>query len=192
MHAENNTSSPTKIDRLLIDVADTDHALGPPDAPLTLVEYGDYECPDCFNAQPIVAELRKRLGDRLRVVFRHFPRSSVHPRASAAAAAAEAAAAQGQFWKMHEALFAHQKELSTLDLTHLALNLGLEIYRFNQAIDSDSILRRISNDFDGAVRNQIAGTPTFFINGCRYRGPRALEPMLAALNDSLKNPAKPC
>src|SRR5215210_2041410 len=96
---------------LAVPVSPADHALGPEDAPVTLVEYGDYECPDCLSAQPILAELRRRLKDRLRFVFRHFPRSSVHPRASAAAAAAEAASAQGKFWEMHEALFRHQREL---------------------------------------------------------------------------------
>jgi protein-disulfide isomerase len=179
-------------DELLIPVVDTDHALGPPDAPVTLLEYGDYECPDCFNAEPVVSELKKRLGDQLRVVFRHFPRSSIHPRASAAAAAAEAAAAQGQFWKMHHALFKHQRELDTLDLVHLALNLGLEIYRFSQAFDSDAVARRIRADYDGAARNKITGTPTFFINGRRYRGEARLEPMLAALTAATQgNPAKP-
>jgi protein-disulfide isomerase len=173
-------------DELLLPVTETDHALGPTDAPVTLLEYGDYECPDCFNAQPVVAELRRRLGDSLRVVFRHFPRSSIHPRASAAAAAAEAASLQGQFWKMHAALFAHQRELDTLDLVHLALNQGLEIYRFSQAFDSDAVARRIRADYDGAVSNKVTGTPTFFINGRRYRGEVRLEPMLAALNAAIQ------
>jgi protein-disulfide isomerase len=162
--------------------SDADHSLGPADAPVTLIEYGDYECPDCFNAEPVVSELHSRLGDKLRIIFRHFPRSSIHPRASAAAAAAEAAASQGQFWKMHKALFQRQRDLATLDLTHLALELGLEIYNFQQASESDTAIRRISRDHDGAVRNQITGTPTFFINGRRYRGPVELEAMTAAIN----------
>src|ERR1700704_2201837 len=112
--------SPTEISELDTPVSLADHAVGPVDAPVTLVEYGDYECPDCFNAEPVVAEIRARLGDKLRYVFRHFPRSSIHPRASVAAAAAEAAARQGKFWEMHEALFRHQRELADLDLVHLA------------------------------------------------------------------------
>ncbi len=180
MHAESKHPQPDE--HLLLEVTETDHAIGPADAPVTLLEYGDYECPDCFNAEPVVSELHRRMGDRLRVVFRHFPHSSVHPRASAAAAAAEAAAAQGMFWEMHRALFKHQRELDTLDLVHLALNLGLEIYRFSQAFDSDAIARRIRNDYDGAIRNKLTGTPTFFINGRRYRGPAQVEPMLAALS----------
>src|ERR1043165_6240505 len=116
-HSESSTQRPD----LAVPVADKEHILGPIDAPITLVEYGDYECPDCLNAEPVVAKLRARLGARLRLVFRHFPQSSIHPRASAAAAAAEAAGVQGKFWQMHAALFAHQKELANLDLTHLAL-----------------------------------------------------------------------
>jgi len=175
-----NTDSTS--DYLDLPPTESDHSLGPPDAPATLIEYGDYECPDCFNAEPVVSELHSRLGDKLRIIFRHFPRSSIHPRASAAAAAAEAAAAQGQFWKMHKALFQRQRNLATLDLTHLALELGLEIYNFQQAIESDTAARRIRNDHDGAVRNQVTGTPAFFINNRRYKGPVQLEPMLAAIN----------
>src|SRR5437764_14736987 len=92
-------------------VNEKDHALGPPTAPTTIVESGDYECPDCLNAQPIIAQVRRQLGERLRFVFRHFPQSSIHPHASVAAEAAEAAGDQGKFWEMHEALFQHQREL---------------------------------------------------------------------------------
>src|SRR5438874_4667725 len=107
----------TGHDALIEPVTPRDHAIGSPAAPITLVEYGDYECPDCLNAVPIVQQVRKSLGDRLRFVFRHFPRSSIHPHASAAAEAAEAAGDQGKFWQMHEELFRHQKELG--DLSHL-------------------------------------------------------------------------
>jgi protein-disulfide isomerase len=172
----------TEVD-LDVPASPQDHALGPADAPVTLIEYGDYECPDCFNAEPVVRELRGRLGDRLRVIFRHFPRSSIHPRASAAAAAAEAAAAQGKFWEMHSALFRHQKQLADLDLTHLALQIGLEVYRFQQSVESQAIARRIAKDHDDAVRNHVKGTPTFFINDRRYRGPVNVEAMAAAINE---------
>ena len=163
-----------------VPVSVADHSLGPVDAPVTLVEYGDYECPDCFNAEPVVAELRKRLGDKLRYVFRHFPRSSIHPRASVAAAAAEAAAGQRKFWDMHEALFRHQRELADLDLVHLALKLGLEVYRFQGALESTATAARVRADYDGAVRSGVTGTPTFFINERRYRGPAEVEPMMSA------------
>src|SRR5438128_1978160 len=111
-------------------VSEKDHALGPPTARVTVVEYGDYECPSCLNAAPIIEEVRRRSGDDLRFVFRHFPQSSIHPHASAAAEAAEAAGDQGRFWEMHRALFRHQKNLADLDFAHLALTLGLEIYKF--------------------------------------------------------------
>src|SRR5262245_46993660 len=120
--------SSTKVSRRLAEpVGPRDHALGRETAPITIVEYGDYECPDCLNAVPVIQQVQARLGERLRFVFRHFPRSSIHPHASVAAEAAEAAADQGKFWEMHQALFEHQKELADLDLAHLALTLGLEI-----------------------------------------------------------------
>src|SRR5437763_1505597 len=131
---------------LTIPVSPRDHAIGPESAPLTLVEYGDYECPDCLNAFPIVQDLIAHLGPRLRFVFRHFPQNNVHPHASAAAMAAEAAGAQGKYWEMHEALFRHQHELADLDLTHLALRLGLEVYRFESDRNSEMSRRRIESD----------------------------------------------
>lgn len=153
-------------------VTDRDHILGPPDAPITLLEYGDYECPDCLNAVPIVREVRRALGDRMRFVFRHFPRSSIHPHASMAAEAAEAAAEQGKFWEMHEALFKHQKELA--DLTHIALTIGVEIYSFESGRSADHHRRRVYMDYESGVLSGVRGTPTFFINDSKYTG--AIEP----------------
>jgi protein-disulfide isomerase len=173
----------TAID-LAVPVSDKDHAQGPAAAPVTLVEYGDYECPDCLNAVPVVTELRQRLGDRLRYVFRHFPQSSVHPHASAAAQAAEAAAQQGQFWAMHDALFAHQRELADLDLTHLALQIGLEVYQFQRDSESEHAARRIRADHTSGTQSGVRGTPTFFINGHRHAGPAKLEAILAAIEQA--------
>src|SRR6266540_583437 len=151
-------------------VTPRDHALGLPTAPITIVEYGDYECPDCFNAVPVIQEVQKILGERLRFVFRHFPRSSIHPHASMAAEAAEAAADQGKFWEMHQALFRHQKELGDLDLSHLALTLGLEIYSFESSRSLDRHRQRISEDYQSGVRSGVHKTPTLFINGRRFDG----------------------
>jgi protein-disulfide isomerase len=151
-------------------VTELDHAAGPKNAPITIVEYGDYECPSCLNAVPIIEEVRKSLGDRMRFVFRHFPQSSIHPHASAAAEAAEAAAEQGKFWEMHASLFKHQQELASLDLSHLALNLGLEIYKFETERTQERHQRRIRSDFEGGLRSGVNKTPTLFINGCRYDG----------------------
>ena len=167
-------------DKLLDPVGPDDHAMGPPDAPITLVEYGDYECPDCFNAVPVVQNVQAELGDRLRFVFRHFPRSSIHPHASVAAEAAEAAADQGKFWEMHLALFANQKKLADLDFAHLALTLGLEIYKFQSSRDSDRHRRRIAADYAGGEKSGVDRTPTFFINGHRYRGAVEASAIVAA------------
>ena len=166
---------------LTVPVSERDHVQGPLSAPAVLVEYGDYECPYCLNAWPVVKEVRRTLGDRLAFVFRHYPQSSIHPKASAAAQAAEAAASQDRFWEMHDLLFAHQQELESLDLTHLALRLGLEVYRFQADLERDSHLRRIREDFAGGTRSGVKGTPTFFINGCRYRGPIDVPSLTRAL-----------
>ncbi|MGH7179851.1 MAG: DsbA family protein [Tepidisphaeraceae bacterium] len=166
---------------LLDPVTSTDHLIGNPDARITLLEYGDYECPDCFNAVPVIAALRGRLGDALRVAFRHFPQNSVHPRASAAAAAAEAAGNQQRFWEMHEVLFRHQKELADLDLSHLALRVGLEIYRFQRDVETEAVIRRIQSDHASGGRSGVTGTPTFFVNGWRYRGKVEIQAMVEAV-----------
>ena len=166
---------------LAVAVTDADHGLGPADAPVTIVEYGDYECPECLNAVPIMAGLREHFGDRLRIVFRHFPISSMHPGASAAAIAAEAAAAQGRFWEMHEALFRRQRELYNVDLTHLALRLDIELYKFERDRESAEAARRLREDLESGTQSGVRGTPTFFINGCRYKGAVDLPSMRAAV-----------
>jgi protein-disulfide isomerase len=161
-------------------VNELDHRRGPADAPITIVEYGDYECPDCFNAVPVIEEVRKTLGDRLRFIFRHFPRNSIHPHASAAAEAAEAAGDQGKFWEMHAALFKHQKELATLDLAHLALTLGMEIYKFESSRGLERHRRRIRNDSESGLRSGVNKTPTLFINARRYHGPIEVQSIVTA------------
>ena len=178
MSSPSESSRPT---RLAVPVTDLDHSQGLSDAAVTLVEYGDYECPDCLNAQPIIAELKRHFKDRLRIIFRHFPMSSVHPFASAAALAAEAAGAQGRFWDMHDALFRHQAELANIDLTHLALRIGLEVYRFQRDSEAKMYGKRIRTDYDGGVRSGVKGTPTFFINGTRYAGGADLESLRSAM-----------
>lgn len=167
--------------RLAVPLTDKDHWLGVPSAPVVLVEYGDYECPDCINAEPVVSAIRRRLGDRLAFVFRHFPRNSIHPHASAAAAAAEAAGAQGRYWDMHALLLSRRQDLADADLTSLALRLGLEVYQFQADIESPRLNRRVREDAAGGEQSGVRGTPTFFINGCRYDGPPEVEPLLAAL-----------
>ena len=167
--------------RLVIAVSERDHALGSADAPITLVEYGDYECPYCGRAYPVVKQIRQRMGDQLRFVFRNFPLNTIHEHAGVAAQAAEAAAAQGKFWEMHDALYVHQDELAEADLSRYALQIGLEIYRFQSDLSSERFAARVREDFRGGVRSGVNGTPTFFINELRYNGPHELEPMLEAL-----------
>ncbi len=166
--------------RLLDPVVPADHSIGPADAPITIVEYGDYECPSCLNAVPIVNEVRETLCDRLRFVFRHFPQSSIHPHASAAAEAAEAAADQGKFWEMHAALFEHQKQLAEIDFSHLALTLGLEIYKFEASRSSDKHRHRIRADHQSGEKSGVKKTPTLFINERKYSGAIEAKAIIAA------------
>jgi protein-disulfide isomerase len=162
-------------------VTDRDHAIGPPDAPVTLVEYGDYECPYCGNAFPVVKRLLADLGPKLRFVFRNFPMNSVHPHAGVAAQAAEAAAAQGKFWPMHDLLYEHQADLDTADLEKYALRIGLEIYRFEADLATERFATRVADDVRGGVRSGVNGTPTFFINGRRYDGDKTYDALRAAI-----------
>jgi len=168
-----------------VPVSEQDHIRGNSDAPVTLLEYGDYECPDCEHAAPIVNQLRNAFAEKLRFVFRHFPQSTVHPHASAAAQAAEAAGSQGRFWDMHDILFKHQKDLIDHDLTHFAVLIGLELYRFGAEMSSERFARRVREDYDSGVKSGVKGTPTFFINGKRYRGAVTIEAMSEALGASI-------
>jgi protein-disulfide isomerase len=161
-----------------------DHLQGAIDAPIALLEYGDYECPVCGEAQPIVREIQRRLGDDLCFAFRHFPLTNVHPHAEHAAEAAEAAGEQGAFWPMHEMLFANQDALDDESLAEYAIALGLNEARFIQDVVSGANAERIREDFRSGVRAGVNGTPCFFINGQRYDGARALEPFLAAVAHS--------
>ena len=162
-------------------VSDHDHAQGPADAKVTLVEYGDYECPHCGRAHPIVKAVQKRLGSRLRFVFRNFPLNNAHPHAQAAAEAAEAAGAQGRFWEMHDVIFENQDALETDDLRRYAEELGLDVDRFASELDRGVYADRVRRDFTSGVRSGVNGTPTFFINGARFDGSWDEPGLLAAL-----------
>jgi diadenylate cyclase len=157
---------------------------GPEDAPVTLVKYGDYECPYCGQLHPVLEELRERSGERVRFVFRHFPLDSVHPRARRAALAAEAAASQGRFWEMHDLLYENQDELGEEDLTRHAAELGLDLRRFEEDLANDHHAWRIEEDRLGGERAGVGGTPALFVNGVRYAGPMDLDGLLAAVEDA--------
>ncbi|MFC4947599.1 Na+/H+ antiporter NhaA [Pseudonocardia sp. GCM10023141] len=170
---------PTRLDPP-VDV-ERDHIRGPVDAPLTLVEFGDFECPFCGRATGVVEELRERFGDRLRYVFRHIPLEDVHPHAMLAAEAAEAAAAQGHFWAMHDRLFAHQDALSALDLLDHAAAVGLDVQRFSRDLGDARYARRVRDDAASAEASGVGSTPTFFVGGHRHTDPYDAETLAARL-----------
>jgi protein-disulfide isomerase len=160
---------------------DRDHIRGPADAAVTLVEYGDYECPYCGAAYPIVKELQARMGDRLRFVFRNFPISTSHPHAEQAAEAAEAGAAQGRFWEMHDLLYENQTHLRDQDLHAYAEQLGIDVERFDKDLAEHVHAPRVREDFMSGVRSGVNGTPSFYVNGARHDDSYDFETLLAAL-----------
>ena len=156
--------------QLALPVSEHDHIQGPAGAPITLVEYGDYECPYCGEAYPIVKDLQKELGDRIRFVFRNFPLTTAHPHAQNAAEAAETAAMQGRFWEMHDLLYENQEKLDEAALIGYASKLGLDVSRFKIELSGHAHAARVREDFMSGVRSSVNGTPTFFINGARHDG----------------------
>jgi len=167
--------------RLTLPIGDRDHVHGPADAPVTLVEYGDYECPHCKRAFPIVQEIQQRMGRRLRFVYRNFPLRESHPHAQHAAEAAEAAGAQGKFWEMHDRLFERQFALEDENLVEYAADLGLDSARFRRELTQRTYEPRVREDFRSGVLSGVNGTPTFFINGVRHDDGWEAEPLVAAL-----------
>jgi protein-disulfide isomerase len=170
--------------RLRVPVSPRDHVRGHLDAPLTLIEYGDYECPHCGAAYPVIESVRNTLGPELAFVYRHFPLEAIHPHAERAAEAAEAAGAQGKFWAMHDQLFQNQDRLDDDSLMDYAAVIGLDTRRFTHDLMSRAHLPRVHEDFSGGVRSGVNGTPTFFIDGLRYDGPHDAASMVGALRDA--------
>ncbi len=157
-----------------------DHVRGRAEAPVTLVEYGDFECPYCGRAEPVIRELLADFGD-VRYVWRHLPLSDVHPRAQIAAEASEAAAEQGAFWEMHDLLLDHQGELAPPHLRHYADQLGLNLPRFEEDLRQHSHAARIEEDVDSADLSSVTGTPTFFVNEKRHDGAYDIDTLSAAV-----------
>ena len=176
---ETSAGLPTTVARPVDPVRD--HILGPASAPLTLVEYADFECPFCARATGVAKEVRKHFGDSLRYVFRHLPLPDVHPYAEVAAAAAEAAGAQGRFWDMHDLLFAHQDQLELEDLAGYAGRLGLDVEDFLRDIDEQRHASRIREDVADAEASGARGTPTFFVGNRRHQGPYDARTLIAEL-----------
>jgi len=166
---------------LTLVTEDRDHIQGPTEAAVTLVEYGDYECPYCGAAYPIIKEVQSRMGERLRFVFRNFPITTSHPHAEQAAETAEAAATQGRFWQMHDLLYENQKRLRDPDLHDYAETLALDVERFDKELAEHVHAARVREDFMSGVRSGVNGTPTFYINGTRHDDSYDVETMVAAL-----------
>jgi len=173
--------------KLKTAITQHDHILGPEDAPLTLLEYGDFECPHCGRAYPIVKALQARLGDRLRFVYRHFPLAQIHPHAESAAETSEFAGEHGRFWEMHDLLFENQDQLGASLYTELAEELGLNPNGLVAALQEGRFTTKVRNDFSSGVRSGVNGTPSFFINGERFDG--AAEDLAEALQLELQRAA---
>ncbi len=163
---------------LTLSVNNNDRSKGKETAPVTLVEYGDIECPYCRQAFYIVEEIQRRTGNSLRIVFRNFPLSEIHQHAAHAAYAAEAAAKQGKFWKMLQLLFENQERLEDQELIAYAKRLNLNILQFKKDMKSKEIIRKVKDDFMSGIRSGVSGTPTFFINGARFNGSHEIDSLL--------------
>lgn len=156
--------------QLTLPVGLRDHRQGPDDAPVTLVEYGDYQCPHCGAAYPILKQVQEQMGERLLFVFRNFPLTTTHPNAQHAAESAEIAGAQGKFWEMHAALFENQHMLADSDLAQYAARIGLDVPAFSRDLAAHVQAPRVREDFRSGVHSGVNGTPTFYIQGRRYDG----------------------
>jgi len=167
-------------------VSEHDHSSGSASAPLVLVEYGDYQCPHCAAADPVVHAVQKALGEQLRFVFRNFPLAEMHPAAEPAAELAEGAAVQGKFWEAHDAIFAWSRRhgppsLGPTAFAAIADALSLDVAQLEADVSGHRYLERIKNDFNGGIRSGVNGTPTFFINGSRFDGAPTFDELSEAL-----------
>jgi len=167
------------LSRLLLPIRPEDHIFGPETAEVTLVEYGDYECPACGQLFTAIHRMQETMPDRLRVAFRHYPLSGIHPHAQLAGEAAEAASAQGEFWRMHDLLFEHQNRLERKHLSGYAEQLGLDMKRFSSELKHGMYAEIVREDFRRGVQNGVYGTPGLFVNGVRFNGPYDAESILA-------------
>jgi formate-nitrite transporter family protein len=163
-------------------ITERDHTSGSATAPVTLLEYGNFECIHCGRVYPIIKQVRKLLGDNLRFVYRHFPTVHTHPHSLRAAEAAESAAAQQKFWQMHDELFTHQTALGDRDLSHYARRVGLNLERFTHDMTEHSFLQQIESDYQVSLFDEhVTGTPTLYLNDVRYTGPTDLDSFLRAI-----------
>jgi protein-disulfide isomerase len=171
---------------LKVPVGEHDHIQGDATAKCTLVEYGDYECPHCGHAYPIVKRVQKHFGKKLRFAFRNFPLNEMHPHAESAAETAEFAGSKGKFWEMHDLLFENQADLGGALYSQLAAQVGLSANDLHKAVEKREFAARVKSDFTGGVRSGVNGTPTFFINGERYDGSSEYEDLIGAIQSALE------
>jgi protein-disulfide isomerase len=174
---------------LKVPVEPSDHIQGSSDAPVILVEYGDFECPHCGHAHQIVPRVQHHFKDQLAFVYRHFPLTNIHPHAELAAEAAEAAGAQDKFWDMHDWLFENQEDLEAEAIVDAAEELDLDTERFVSDLENHTYQEKVRADFMGGVRSGVNGTPTFFINGVRHDGDFEYETLVRAINSVLRKAA---
>ena len=167
--------------QLAVPVTSEDHAAGPAEAPVTLVVYGDFECPDSYQAHLMVKDIQRQMGDSLRVVFRHFPLVRVHPHAHHAAEATEFAASQGRFWEMHDQLFAHQRRLGDANLKQYAEAVGLDAQPLTQALAAGTYRAAVDEDVAGGTSCGVHRTPILFVNGIGRRGAWDMDELATAL-----------
>lgn len=166
-------------------VSERDHIQGNPDAAIELVEFGDYQCPHCGHAHPIIKHVQKEMGDQLKFVFRNFPLAEIHPQARLAAVAAEAAGRQGKYWEMHDVIFEHQQHLRLSSLLEYARGLDLNMEQFEIDLSSDELMEIVEDDFESGVRSGVNGTPTFFVNGHKYGGSWEAAPFIDFLRSKI-------
>lgn len=173
--------------KLTVPVGSKDHIDGGERSSVTLIGYGDFECPYCRDAYSVVKQVQRREREKIKFVFRNFPLSEIHPHSLRASCSAEAAGKQGKFWQMHDLLFENQEGLEDGDLIVYAKGLGLNISQFKKDMLSKEIMKKVKEDFAGGVRSGVNGTPTFFINGQRFDGPCEADLLVRAIERAAKN-----
>lgn len=169
-------------------VNELDHIRGNPLAPVQLVEYGDFQCPHCGAAHPVLKEIEKHFSEGISLVFRHFPLSESHPFAQAAAVASEAAANQGQFWQMYDLIYENQEGLNPETILKMAGTLNLNMTVFQKDIKDQSLFDKVESNFESGILSGVNGTPTFYINGFQHYGSYEYHPLVNAINYAITHP----
>ena len=179
------------MSNLKVPITPEDNVHGHEKAPITLIEYGDYECPDCKKAHTIVKEIQKKFGDKVRFGFRHFPLQAKHPCALVAAQITEFSETNKSFWEMHDLIFENQERLGMPLLLELTQKLGLPVRELENALENEIYAPKIQKDFVGGIKSSVNRSPTFFINGERYNGNLELDDLTKHIENLLQNTREP-